>query len=185
VDIVGHWIGGHEPGNFGLFHMALERGMISTVDPADIPVYEWDAESGAALKALDEFQRYPLKTNYLQRNYNGADEDYWHMVDEHFDYSSVSGTNMLVSPLPFNLGENFPNPFSEQTYIPYRIRNAGHVLIEVYNEQGRRVDILVNGRMARGNHMVAWNSSNRPPSIYLCRMHFEGMRHTGKMMLVR
>ena len=24
VDVIGHWIGGHEPGNFGLFHMARE-----------------------------------------------------------------------------------------------------------------------------------------------------------------
>ena len=67
VDIIGHWIGGHEPGNFGLFHMAMERGMISTINPADIPVYEWDAESGAVLKTLDQFQRYPLKTSYLQK----------------------------------------------------------------------------------------------------------------------
>ena len=185
VDIIGHWIGGHEPGNFGLFHMAMERGMISTINPADIPVYEWDAESGAVLKTLDQFQRYPLKTSYLQKNYNGDNEAYWHMVDEYFDYSSVSGTGKMISPLPFNLGENFPNPFSEQTYIPYQIRKAGQVLIEVYNEQGRRVDILVNGRMARGNHLAAWNSSTHPAGIYLCRMHFDGMHHSGKMLLVR
>ena len=91
----------------------------------------------------------------------------------------------MISPLPFNLGENFPNPFSEQTYIPYQIRKAGQVLIEVYNEQGRRVDILVNGRMMRGNHLVAWNSSTHPAGIYLCRMHFDGMHHSGKMLLVR
>lgn len=50
VDIIGHWIGGHEPGNFGLFHMAQELGRISTINPANIPVYEWDAEDGATLK---------------------------------------------------------------------------------------------------------------------------------------
>lgn len=49
VDIIGHWIGGHEPGNFGLFHMAREKGMVSTFNPLNIPVYEWDTEIGATL----------------------------------------------------------------------------------------------------------------------------------------
>jgi len=185
VDIIGHWIGGHEPGNFGLFHMAMERGMISTINPANIPVYEWDAASGATLKALDEFQRQPLKTNYLQKDYDGASEEYWHMVDEYFDYSSVSGTIIKVNPLPFKLGENFPNPFSDVTHIPFQIQKAGHVFIEVINEQGRTVDILENRQMNPGNHMITWNSSNHPAGLYLYRMQFGGMLQSGKMLLLR
>ena len=184
VDIIGHWIGGHEPGNFGLFHMAMEHGMISTINPADIPVYEWDAANGATLKDLDEFQRHPLKTGYLQKDYDGANEEYWHMVDEYFDYSSIPGGIIKLTTLPFDLGENFPNPFSMNTHIPYQIQKAGHVLIEVMNEQGRTVDILVNRQMIQGNHMIRWNSSNHPAGLYLYRMRFEGMLKSGKMLVV-
>ncbi|MCK5068150.1 MAG: DUF362 domain-containing protein [Bacteroidales bacterium] len=182
VDIIGHWIGGHEPGNFGLFHMAKEHGMISTINPADIPVYEWDTENGAELKDLDEFQRYPLMTGYLRKDYDGANEDYWHMVDEDFDYST--GTNPIMMGALFNLGENFPNPFSENTHIPFQIRKADHVLIEVINEQGKTVDIPVNRQMMPGNHMITWYSSNHPAGLYLYRMRFEGMLHSGKMLVV-
>ena len=42
VDTLGFWLAGHEPGNFGLFHLALERGMITTFDPSQIPLYLWD-----------------------------------------------------------------------------------------------------------------------------------------------
>jgi hypothetical protein len=41
VDNVGHWLGGHEPGNFGLFHIAMERGKLGVINPMKIPVYEW------------------------------------------------------------------------------------------------------------------------------------------------
>jgi len=184
VDIIGHWMGGHEPGNFGLFHMAMERGKISTINPANIPVYEWDVASGAQLKTLDDFERHPLKTNYLRRDYDGASEAYWHLVDEYFDYATVSATQLKGPLPPFMLGENFPNPFSEHTQIPFQIQKAGHVLIEVINEQGRTVDILVNRQMKPGNHMIFWNSSNHPAGLYLCRMRFGGMLQSGKMLVV-
>jgi uncharacterized protein (DUF362 family) len=77
VDIIAHWLAGHEPGNFGLFHLALERGLSEKLDPMDIPVYEWNRESTATLMPLTEFERTPLKSNYLQRNYNGQNEPYW------------------------------------------------------------------------------------------------------------
>ncbi|MCK5694553.1 MAG: T9SS type A sorting domain-containing protein, partial [Bacteroidales bacterium] len=185
VDIIGHWIGGHEPGNFGLFHMALERGEVSTIDPANIPVYEWDAADGATMKTLDEFERHTLKTNYLRKDYDGGNEDYWHLVNEDFDYSSVSGAISKVSPLPFNLGGNFPNPFSDNTNIPFQIQKAGHVYIEVINEVGKTVEILENRPLVPGNHMITWNSSNHPAGLYLCRMQFGGMLKSGKMLLIR
>jgi len=86
VDIIGHWLGGHEPGNFGLFHLALERGMSRFLDPREIPLYRW--ENGKAVSAsLDSFERTPLLTYYLARNYNGGDEEVYHMCDEPYDYS--------------------------------------------------------------------------------------------------
>ncbi len=185
VDIIGHWLGGHEPGNFGLFHMALERGMISTLNPASIPVYEWDAADGATLKTLDDFDRHPLKTNYLRKDYAGANEEYWHMVDESFDYSSVSGFTIKPTTHPFKLGENFPNPFSENTHIPFQVQKAGHVYIEVISEEGRTVDILENRQMNPGNHMITWDSSMHPAGLYFCRMQFRGMLQSGKMLLLR
>ena len=185
VDIIGHWIGGHEPGNFGLFHMALERGEVSTIDPANIPVYEWDAVDGATMKTLDDFERQPLKTNYLRLDYSGGNEDYWHLVDEDFDYSTVSGTILKPGPLPFNLGGNFPNPFSDNTNIPFQIQKAGHVYIEVINEVGKTVDILENRPLLPGNHMITWNSSNCPAGLYLCRMQFGGIIKSEKMLLIR
>jgi hypothetical protein len=85
VDIIGTWLAGHEPGNFGLFHIAKERGLSSVVNPFEIPVYQWNSGS-PQITPLGDFERQPLKTYYLQRDYNGQSEPYYHLVDEPFEY---------------------------------------------------------------------------------------------------
>ena len=87
VDIIGHWLGGHEPGNFGLFHIARDRGLVNVLDPKAIPVYLWE-DGVPALTPLEELERYPLVTYYLQRDYAGQTEPYYHLVDEPYDYGS-------------------------------------------------------------------------------------------------
>ena len=81
VDIIGTWLAGHEPRNFGLFHIAKERGLSTVVEPAEIPVYRWN-DAHPEETPLTEFERVPLTTCYLQRNYNGQNEPRFHLVNE-------------------------------------------------------------------------------------------------------
>ncbi len=100
VDNIGLWLGGHEPGNFGLLHMAIERGQASFLNPHDIPLYEWYADGSAESAALEEFSRSSLRTQYLRRDYDGQTEDDWHLVHEAYDYDSfvVNLKVMLEGP---------------------------------------------------------------------------------------
>ena len=81
LDLVGLWLGGHEPGNVHLYRIAKERGLSDTFNPWEVPVYEWVDGAGTPRK-LSDFTRTPLKTYYLQKD----GEPYLHMVDEPFDY---------------------------------------------------------------------------------------------------
>jgi uncharacterized protein (DUF362 family) len=86
VDIIAHWIAGHEPGNFGLFHLAIQRGMLDVLDPHDIPLYLW--ENGKATRIeLESVKRVPLLTYYLARDYGRGHEPKYHLVDEECDYA--------------------------------------------------------------------------------------------------
>jgi len=58
--------GGHEPGNFGLFHLGKERGVSTALDPRNIPVYAWE-DDGPKLTPLDRFERTALPTPYLEK----------------------------------------------------------------------------------------------------------------------
>ena len=182
ADIIGHWLGGHEPGNFGLFHMAMDRGFITHLNPLSIPLYDWNADGIATLANLLDYERTPLKTYYLQKDYNGGTEPYWHLVDEEYEYSSASNVRK-ISGLLFMLGENYPNPANWKTTIPFTLHQPGHVYIEVINSHGMVVDILENNFLGAGNHMVSWNSSDHPAGMYLYRMYFERNTQVGRLLV--
>lgn len=87
VDMVAHWLAGHEPGNFGLFHLAIERGLSRVLDPRDIPVYLW--KGGQATRTqLAQFKRTPLVSPYLRRDGSTPQEAEYHLCDEPVDYLS-------------------------------------------------------------------------------------------------
>jgi uncharacterized protein (DUF362 family) len=81
LDVIGLYLGGHEPGNINLYRIAKERGLSDTFNPWEIPIYEW-VDGKAVARKLTDFQRTPLKTYYLQKN----GEPKYHLVDEPFDY---------------------------------------------------------------------------------------------------
>jgi len=184
VDIIGHWIGGHEPGNFGLFHMARENGRINTFNPANIPIYEWDPASGAILRKLSSFNRYPLKTKYLQKDYNGHQEDLWHLVDEPFDYAAFGDPNSSVAMNNFNLGTNYPNPVSHRTHIPFQMMKGAHVRMQIIDNSGAVADVLLDTFMPAGSHMVSWDCQNHPAGLYMYRMQSGGNTLHGKIMVI-
>ncbi len=84
VDLVGMYLGGHEPGNVNLFRIAKERGLTDTFNPWEVPIYEW-VDGSAVPRKLTDFPRTPLKTYYLSK----PGEPYLHLVNERFDYDKI------------------------------------------------------------------------------------------------
>ncbi len=187
-DIIGHWLAGHEPGNLGLFHMAMDNNLSKYLNPMSIPLYEWkDGEAVAA--NLTDFERTELLTYYLQRNYDSTQptEDYWHLMNEAFDYSTVSVDQSCSDDRPeaFVLHQNRPNPFNPNTAIQFSIPNAGNARLEVYNASGQLVEVLADRYFSAGSHMVNWNTSGRSSGVYFYRFRFGGLSDTKKMTLIK
>jgi uncharacterized protein (DUF362 family) len=183
VDIVGTYLAGHEPGNFGLFHMALERGLSKYLNPTDIPLFEWKLDGSAAPAQLSAFTRTPIRTLYLRK----AGEAQYHMVDERYDYSGVTAVNSPKREMPdaFVIYQNFPNPFNPTTSIQYYLPRAGNVRLEVFNIQGELVDLLEDGFLPAGDHVKVWKSDHRPSGTYFYRMSNEGFSTTKAMVVIK
>jgi hypothetical protein len=84
LDLVGLWLGGHEPGNVHLYRIAKERGLSDTFNPWEVPLYEW-VNGQAIPRKLTDFPRTPLKSPYLPK----AGEPYLHLANDPFDYDKV------------------------------------------------------------------------------------------------
>ena len=183
VDVIGNWLGGHEPGNFGLFHIAFQRHLLSTFNPAMIPLFLWNGNDPEPV-SLSELTRTPLVTQYLRKEYNGGTEAQYHLVNESFDYRPYA-VESTYAPEAFVLGQNHSNPFASSTIIEYRMHRSGYARLDVFNSSGDRVAVLADGWALQGAHVATWNSGTNPPGAYFYRFSSSGFTMTRKMVLVR
>ncbi len=186
VDTVGYWLAGHEPGNLGVLHIAREQGLSTILNPASIPVFEWKADGSAVPTPLNSFDRYPLRTQYLRRDYNGQLEDEWHLLNEPYVYGTTYADGLTATtPKSFLLRQNFPNPFNPSTSIQFELPRPGHVRLEVTDIRGLVVDLLLDEFRAAGSHLVRWDARRNASGVYFCRAMYGGSSLVKSMMLVR
>ena len=85
----------------------------------------------------------------------------------------------------FDLKQNYPNPFNPSTTISYDLPLPSHVLLQVYDVQGREVVTLVNEKMNAGMHAVEWNAASLASGVYLYRLQVKNYSETKKLILLR
>lgn len=174
LDILGHWLAGHEPGNFGLFHLARERGLTTALDPRNIPIYVWDS-NGPKLTAFADLERYrtPLTSPYLPK----PGEPRYHLCNEPYTYPSEpaatavkSGERPELRLLGCTRTERNENTAVLEYSIPYR----AHVALDLCDAVGERLRRLVTGPVSRGVHMAAFNTQGIAAGQYFCNLRLAG-----------
>lgn len=181
VDLVGHWLGGHEPGNFGLFHIAMERGKLSVMNPMHIPVYEWQ-DGVAVRRPLTSFTRTPLRSFYLHQR---TREPLWHLCNEPFDYSKVSENRLHIpeKPTTLVLNQHYPNVGNPQLAIEFTIPETGWVLVEILDHNGNNLEVISNAICDPGYHMAAWNTAKYASGNYMYRLRYKGYNEVHELVL--
>lgn len=59
----------------------------------------------------------------------------------------------------FELGQNYPNPYSGKTHIPIHLKQAAHVKLELWDLSGKLVATIWEGQRAMGSYQVEVNPS--------------------------
>jgi len=182
VDIVGHWLGGHEPGNFGLFHIAMERGQLGVLNPMHIPVYEWQ-DGVAVRRPLTSFTRTPLRSFYLQQRQKN--EPLWHLCNEPFDYAKVSETKLRIPAKPSTrvLNQHYPNANNPQVAIEFSVPERGWVLLEILDQSDNNLEVISNVICDPGYHMAAWNTAKYASGNYKYRLRYKGNHEVHDLVL--
>ncbi len=167
VDIVGHWLGGHEPGNFGLFHLARERGVSTALDPKNVPVYAW-TDDGPRLAPLDRFARVPLATPYLPEAGRGAVPPVRRAVRVRARAEGGVPVGRRRGRACARWAAGPPRPSLRR-----RVRAAGRrarPALEVYDDRGRRAGVVAADRFRRGIHAAEWRPDRAAPGTYWWRL---------------
>jgi len=182
VDIIGKWLGGHEPGNFGLFHNAKERDFINTFNPEEIPLYEWNESGEATLSDITNFERTGLRTKYLTK----PGEDQYHLCNEPYEYeTSLVDDHSTSIPESLVLRQNYPNPFNPSTSIEFILPENGKTRLEILNSRGEIVDIIADGFHRKGTHLAVWRNHNLSSGTYFYRLRFNSYNEVKKMVLIK
>ena len=89
----------------------------------------------------------------------------------------------------YALYPNYPNPFNNSTRIPFSLDTSGHVVLNIYDVNGRLIKHLVDKNFARGT-VVTWDGTddrNLPVSsgVYIYRIQVNGWESSRKMLLVK
>ena len=185
LDILGHWLGSHEPGNFGLFHLAKERGLSTALDPRNIPIYLWQ-NGGPKLTPLAELEKFrtPLTTPYLPK----TGEPPYHLCNEPYTYPSeptaVSLKGGERSALRV-LGRMRTERSESTAVLEYAIPSHGDAALDVYDAAGQRVRRLAAGPVARGVHMASFDTREVAAGQYFCNLCMAGHSCSVPIQVVR
>ncbi len=90
-----------------------------------------------------------------------------------------------LRPLGFVLKQNYPNPFNNSTRIEFELPASTEVELVLYEQSGRRVRTLFEGRLPAGTHMVELSAGDLPSGVYFYRLKAAGFSGTNKLLLIR
>jgi hypothetical protein len=99
--------------------------------------------------------------------------------------STGIGEDLSAIPKEYALDHAYPNPFNPSTHIKFALPKPGHVLIEVYNILGQKIDMLVNKEMTAGYHEIVFDAKNHPSAMYFYQIQAGEYQDVKKMLLIK
>ena len=94
-------------------------------------------------------------------------------------------TSVHTSPAPSLLEQSYPNPANESTVIAFRLYDAGHVVIDIFDEAGASVAVLVDRQMTPGSHTTTVDTRSLPAGRYYYRIRTGEVVQTRTMVVAR
>ena len=88
------------------------------------------------------------------------------------------------------LGNNYPNPFNPETWIPYELDEPTNVTIEIHNVNGQLVRSLDLGHQQSNHYTAHWNGKNEigervASGVYFYTLITKNFIATRKMVIMK
>lgn len=122
----------------------------------------------------------------------GGNRAGWGPFSEVRAFRFLMTSALAPDPIPekFDLAQNFPNPFNQETEIRFALPEARHVRVTLFNTLGGKICTLTNEFYQAGRYSLRWDcrdSQGRPMAsgIIFCSFHAGEFREIRKMSLLR
>ncbi len=99
----------------------------------------------------------------------------------------TTGIEQIPGPRPssFILHQNYPNPFNPSTVIEFEVPRSADVGLEIFNQSGARVSVLVRTVLDPGRYAVRFDASSLPSGIYYYKLTSGKFSRTRTMILLK
>ena len=115
--------------------------------------------------------------------------------DFYCDNASLTIDSLLTPPtavvrnevisVDYELSQNYPNPFYQNTSIQFRIAKPGLYQLIVYDIQGLVIRRIVDRELQAGGYNVDFDAETLPPGTYFYRLTGHKVNLTRKMVLMK
>ena len=109
------------------------------------------------------------------------------LVDESdaiFAIETATGVDVVLEPLQYKLCQNYPNPFNPQTTIEFDVKEKCHVVLKIFDIQGREVMTLVDEQREAGLYQTTFQKGNLASGTYFYQIRMKDFVKVRKMMLL-
>ncbi len=94
----------------------------------------------------------------------------------------ITGAEGFISDR-FSLEDCYPNPAKEKTTIYFKVNSSYQVNINLFDSQGRKSKVLVNGIFAPGEHKVEVELNDLSPGTYIYQMKTGFYKESKKLII--
>ena len=95
-----------------------------------------------------------------------------------------------ILPNNYTLHQNYPNPFNPVTTLRYSLPFYDHVMLTIYDLNGKEINQIVNSNQPAGFQSVVWNATDYfgrtvGAGVYLYQIQAGDFKDTRKMVLLK
>jgi len=117
--------------------------------------YEGVMTSGAATVATMN----QVQANIVAAKYGDSTVSVRHEVE-----NAATGSPFAVCYIPSN----------GSAVISYTLQGARRVIVNIFDQRGKRIAEIVNGMIPAGRHEAVWNTKQIPTGVYIWRLTIDG-----------
>jgi len=104
------------------------------------------------------------------------------------DITAIENPGTALSGL--SLEQNYPNPFTSETIIRFNVLSTENMKLSVYDNLGRNIKTLINGKGITGMQSIIWDGTNSAGhsvsgGIYFLRLETGSQSITKKMFKLK
>jgi hypothetical protein len=143
-------------------------------------VYKVDEDTTFQVPALDRGQTY-----FWQVHAQNLSGDIVSSDTKAFYVSPTAGVQDIPTSMPeqVTLVPAYPNPFNNVTRVNFGLAKTSHVLLCLYDIQGRLVATLADKSFSAGQHDIQWHAEGNSSGLYFCRITVGNISKTGRLLL--